>query len=475
MSEVDLRKWVTTRLQLFLGFEHVQDIATSLLQEQDEAQFMSTLLTMMGDTQNIREFGVELLARKKRTQEPDDGEMLLVPRDSAAEVFGSGPRRSSGSPHRRSSQRHHQQQPQNPPSSSGALTPSAASTASNINNSVSPHPESKKGTRATLSRFAHVLLPGRHPCTCQAQKHPLVTNCLNCGRVVCAQEGAGPCLFCGHFVGQMPKAERKEFKRRLREQEAATNPRPEPIVPQASGVRLPPGVSIQRNRAEPTKEEKAAARQKAREDKNKLLHFQQTSARRTTVIDDQADWYDSTLWMDPDQKKAFLEKRESEKRAAEARKRQVMVSFDFAGRRVLSAPQDGSIRRPTENFFLSADARAAAEAEADASRAASAAATSASPSAFPDLGVGATVTAGPSSSSCVSRLMEVERIFAENRGTHMFANHTLTAPAPVFVPDAAAPHAAPPAPSRSTHQLVRPSGRLQSDNPLAEELALASA
>jgi hypothetical protein len=33
-------------------------------------------------------------------------------------------------------------------------------------------------------------------CECQASKHSLVRNCLECGRVICAQEGPGPCLFC---------------------------------------------------------------------------------------------------------------------------------------------------------------------------------------------------------------------------------------------------------------------------------------
>ncbi|CAH8451384.1 unnamed protein product [Heterobilharzia americana] len=44
------------------------------------------------------------------------------------------------------------------------------------------------------------LLPGRHPCQCLATKHQLVNNCVNCGRIVCAQEGSGPCYYCGSLV-----------------------------------------------------------------------------------------------------------------------------------------------------------------------------------------------------------------------------------------------------------------------------------
>ena len=43
-------------------------------------------------------------------------------------------------------------------------------------------------------------LPGRHSCQCIGQKHSLINNCTECGRIVCSQEGAGPCLFCGTLV-----------------------------------------------------------------------------------------------------------------------------------------------------------------------------------------------------------------------------------------------------------------------------------
>ena len=31
-------------------------------------------------------------------------------------------------------------------------------------------------------------------------QHPLLNNCTSCGRVICEQEGAGPCHFCGTIV-----------------------------------------------------------------------------------------------------------------------------------------------------------------------------------------------------------------------------------------------------------------------------------
>ena len=32
-----------------------------------------------------------------------------------------------------------------------------------------------------------VRFPGRHPCQCLGQKHELVNNCLECGKIVCSQ------------------------------------------------------------------------------------------------------------------------------------------------------------------------------------------------------------------------------------------------------------------------------------------------
>eukprot|EP01071_Lankesteria_metandrocarpae_P001278 Lankesteria_metandrocarpae@DN1439_c0_g1_i1.p1 len=40
----------------------------------------------------------------------------------------------------------------------------------------------------------------REVCRCLATDHPLIANCLKCGKIVCAEEGEGPCLFCGDYV-----------------------------------------------------------------------------------------------------------------------------------------------------------------------------------------------------------------------------------------------------------------------------------
>lgn len=51
--------------------------------------------------------------------------------------------------------------------------------------------------RGDITKYLHA---GRQICYCQASKHNFVNNCVSCGKVVCEQEGQGPCLFCGAWV-----------------------------------------------------------------------------------------------------------------------------------------------------------------------------------------------------------------------------------------------------------------------------------
>lgn len=90
------------------------------------------------------------------------------------------------------------------------------------------------------------------PCSCQARRHRLVSNCLSCGKIVCEQEGEGPCNFCGALV--------------LREGSTYGG--------------LDEG-------AVPVSDAEAAAEAYAK----RLVDYDRNSAARTTVIDDQSDYY----------------------------------------------------------------------------------------------------------------------------------------------------------------------------------------
>ncbi|XP_067124030.1 activating signal cointegrator 1-like, partial [Centruroides vittatus] len=74
---------------------------------------------------------------------------------------------------------------------------------------ITPNKELKTSSSKKKQKFSSiygtegkdvVTLPGRHPCICQASKHKLINNCMRCGRIVCEQEGSGPCFTCNNLV-----------------------------------------------------------------------------------------------------------------------------------------------------------------------------------------------------------------------------------------------------------------------------------
>ena len=120
----------------------------------------------------------------------------------------------------------------------------------------------KAGKAVSLAEAAKgsiVFQQGR-PCSCQARRHRLVSNCLSCGKIVCEQEGEGPCNFCGVLV--------------LREGSSYAGL--EEILP-------------------PLSDAEAAAEAYAK----RLVEYDRNSAARTTVIDDQSDYYeiDGNSWL----------------------------------------------------------------------------------------------------------------------------------------------------------------------------------
>lgn len=121
----------------------------------------------------------------------------------------------------------------------------------------------KGGKGITLAEAAEglALFPRGGPCNCQASRHKLVNNCLGCGKIVCEQEGEGPCNFCGALV-----------------------------LKEGSDYAGLEGISIP-----PANEAEAAAQAF----KDRLVEFDRSAAQRTTVIDDQSDYFeiDGNAWL----------------------------------------------------------------------------------------------------------------------------------------------------------------------------------
>jgi len=164
-----------------------------------------------------------------------------------------------------------------------------------------------------------IQLAGRHVCECQALKHKLINNCLSCGRVVCAQEGSGPCMFCNTLV--CTKEEQEVLGRQSRKSEQLL-------------------LKLAGDSREQYKDNSAneKAYQKALDSKNMLLDFDKSCEKRTKVIDDESDYFniDSNKWLTPEQRAALAKKSEQlqEERHNRSR-RDIKLNFDFAGRKVV--------------------------------------------------------------------------------------------------------------------------------------------
>ncbi|KAK3338824.1 hypothetical protein B0H65DRAFT_474678 [Neurospora tetraspora] len=199
-------------------------------------------------------------------------------------------------------------------------------------------------------------------CNCVAARHPLLAaapNCLNCGKVICVKEGLGPCTLCGHpllsqaEVQQMIKELKAERGREKMAADRAANKKadvggvPKPFArPRGYGDEYEDAPTLQEAAAKQQQAQAAqSAKQKAIEQRDKLLNFQAENAQRTTVRDEAADFDVSamggSMWASPEERALALKKqqklmREMEWNARpEYEKRQQVVSIDLVGKKVL--------------------------------------------------------------------------------------------------------------------------------------------
>ncbi|XP_051174753.1 activating signal cointegrator 1 [Leptopilina boulardi] len=156
-------------------------------------------------------------------------------------------------------------------------------------------------------RDRSILLKGRYKCDCEGKQHSLINNCLNCGRIVCNQEGAGPCFFCGELV---------------------CSPEQQQIL--AGNSRHADNLYNQLMDKKPKGYEESVKQ------RNRLLEFDRNSAQRTKVIDDESDYYQSnSVWLSKTEKER-LKKREDEIQAQKHKSRlDRKVTLDFAGREIV--------------------------------------------------------------------------------------------------------------------------------------------
>ncbi|XP_056428631.1 activating signal cointegrator 1 [Hyla sarda] len=183
-------------------------------------------------------------------------------------------------------------------------------------------------TKEGQDRLA-VLIPGRYSCECLAQKHKLINNCMNCGRIVCEQEGSGPCLFCGNLVCTKEEQDillrdsNKSQKLRKKLLGGAETSGKTDLLPHQE-MRLKVGL------------------ERAMQHRDKLLEYDKNSVRRTHVIDDESDYFstDSNQWLSQAEREALRQKEQELQELRHASKLSRKVTIDFAGRKVIDEGGD---------------------------------------------------------------------------------------------------------------------------------------
>ena len=131
----------------------------------------------------------------------------------------------------------------------------------------------KKVMRKINARdLSKVKVTGRVMCYCQGTVHPLVNNCLNCGKIVCEQEGEGPCMFCGAWVDRETTYDVRELGE---------------VDEDDDGSRA---------------EALAAEYETALRHRDKLIEYDVNAAKRLGVIDERQDWYElsNNTWLNKD-------------------------------------------------------------------------------------------------------------------------------------------------------------------------------
>lgn len=189
----------------------------------------------------------------------------------------------------------------------------------------------KKGSKNAAGDDGAPVVRERAMCGCQARLHPFVNNCLRCGRIVCLQEDVGPCFFCGHLVTPQGVPQVPPFSNKPT---PTVTPTPTPTPTETPTPGKPTSVQTETERKEA--ERSAAGLKKAQDNLARLLQFDRTMAERTTVYDDQADYFDmSNRWISAEERKKLAQKEAALMKSKQTASSQLVL--DFAGRAVVAS------------------------------------------------------------------------------------------------------------------------------------------
>ncbi|OBA16960.1 zf-C2HC5-domain-containing protein [Metschnikowia bicuspidata var. bicuspidata NRRL YB-4993] len=221
----------------------------------------------------------------------------------------------------------------------------------------------------------HLDSDSRRVCDCMATRHPLfevAPNCLNCGKIICSKEGLQPCSSCGREL--LSETEKREIIKILRSEKdlmelksaepsnKAVQNQPSKLAPKKIKYGTTPGGNLwkaqdaalkqleedakkqreleakeEKERAEVEEQEKELQHYQMSKNKNPelmkaqerletLLHFQETGAERSKIIDNASDFEmpgvsSGSMWLSPVERALQLKKQQKQLRKSQSKEK----------------------------------------------------------------------------------------------------------------------------------------------------------
>nr|CAD7453256.1 unnamed protein product [Timema tahoe] len=322
MFENGMLTWIDEQLSILLDFPVPQDLIEYILgieNARDLEDYLKTLLDF--NNPNHRRFLTELIRRRQTVLGKGDSDVQGYKKPVLEQDYFS----SKQTEKKKKGRQNVEESPSPPSKDSGKV---GVITSPQDGKKTRPQEQqAQKKKHKFVNLYSQegqakdvVLLKGRHPCECQASKHRLINNCLKCGRIVCEQEGSGPCLFCYTLVCSQDEQTMLQ-----------------------SGSKQ--GDKLYQKLMGGAKQDTETALQH----RDRLLEYDRTSERRTRVIDDESDYFAAnSVWLSSAEREKMREKEKEQRDKRHASRLDKRVTLDFAGRQVLEEEDGGDQFDPEE-------------------------------------------------------------------------------------------------------------------------------
>lgn len=186
--------------------------------------------------------------------------------------------------------------------------------------------QNTREVKVTYVKDTHSRTQGRVQCNCAGKKHPTITNCTACGKIICKMEGEGECFFCGSIVSRNYTIPSEDFIKVMQKGQRNNND----------------DCSIDAKEIE----KRAKDLEKAIKQKNQLHKFSKERTKRMHIIDEQEDFYDFEVnpWMSEEKRNEMEAKqKQMEKKMYAAPEHS--ISIDLVNRKVTTAIEDDPYHR----------------------------------------------------------------------------------------------------------------------------------